>query len=93
LLPFFVALRSSPSGLNLQPWRFGVDGKTLHVYSAGRFSDIDLGIVIGSAAALAREANHEPQFAVTRSAPTALLGGKYCVTVSIEKRDTIALAR
>jgi nitroreductase len=78
------AVRSGPSAINRQPWRFAVDGSKIHVYkTASDFaSGIDIGIAIGNIEVLAIEERHPPAFSVESPAPPAYLGGTYVCSVS-----------
>jgi nitroreductase len=84
LLPFFEALRSGPSAINGQPWRFAVEGSKIHVYSKKRLAAaaVDIGIAIGNIEVWAIENNHPPAFSVVSPAPPDRLGGSYVCSVS-----------
>jgi nitroreductase len=81
LLPFFTAVRSSPSGGNLQPWRFAIDGKDVHVYTKLRRT-VDAGIALGSIEVLAIDSGHAPRFSSSKTAPATVLGGRYVASCS-----------
>jgi hypothetical protein len=84
LLPFLQAVRSGPSAINRQPWRFAVEGANIHVYKTKKdaMSHVDIGIAIGNIEVLAVENRHPPGFSVVSPAPPAYLGGTYVCTVS-----------
>jgi hypothetical protein len=60
LRAFLQAVRSGPSGINRQPWRFAVAGSLIHVYKVTKdaMSALDIGIAIGNIEVLAVENNH-----------------------------------
>jgi hypothetical protein len=84
LRPFLQAIRSGPSAINRQPWRFAVAGSLVHVYKASKsaVSALDIGIAIGNIQVLTIENNHLPGFSVVSPAPQAYLGGTYVCSVS-----------
>lgn len=83
LLSMFEALRSGPSARNLQPWRFLVDGRDIHVFCAkeNKYAMIDIGIAVANTMLLAREMNHEPRLTI-KSGITPALGGSYVCSCS-----------
>ena len=80
LTNFIEAIRSGPSAVNAQPWRFCIDGRKIHFFSVGKdkYPRHDLGIAMANVALLSKEVlNHEPKFYLEGSVPPALIGGKY----------------
>lgn len=84
LLPILAALRSGPSAINAQPWRFVVDGKNIHLFNAkgNLMSMFDIGIAIANMQMLAIDMNHKPKISF-QNGVAAPLGGKYLCSCSI----------
>lgn len=83
LLPMLSALRSGPSAINAQPWRFVVDGQNIHMFNAkgNLVSMFDIGIAIANTQMLALDMNHKPKISFKENVP-APLGGKYVCSCS-----------
>jgi hypothetical protein len=84
MLPFLQALRSSPSAVNRQPWKFAVDGARMHVFKTASdyAAGVDVGIALGNIQVLAIENGHQPAFVVVSPTPPAFIGGTYVCSVT-----------
>jgi nitroreductase len=89
LQPLLQAVRSGPSAVNCEPWKFAVDGANIHLYRIPKqfASEIDMGIAIGNIMILALESNHQPGVSILSPAPPAYLGGTYVGSVSYKATE------
>jgi len=79
------ALRSGPSAVNQQPWRFVFEGPLIHVYcgTAKYNTTFDIGIALANIALLTERTN-QPSFTLRENAPQSPIGGTYVCTFSME---------
>lgn len=68
---FCEALRSGPSAINKQPWRFVFQDNEIHLFNADvtDYSQFDMGIALANIYLLVKESGHEPHFIVKDPAP------------------------
>jgi nitroreductase len=82
---FKAALRSGPSAMNRQPWRFLFTENLIHLYNAGTndASNFDMGIALANIYLLVQDEGKEIAFVVSDSPPVSRLGGKYVISARI----------
>ena len=70
---FLTALRSGPSAINQQPWRFAIAGKEVHLFDAkfNSYSPFDMGIALANLHLLAEIRGGKCTFEVRNPAPEA----------------------
>lgn len=83
LKDFLAAIRSGPSALNIQPWRFVVSEKEVHLFDAkmSSYSQFDIGIALANLHLLKDIRGGSCTFEVKDPAPSASpLSGTYIAT-------------
>jgi hypothetical protein len=85
LLEFVQALRSGPTAMNKQPWRFVIDGGVINVFNAigNEASWFDIGIGLANIAYLLKDKGVEAKFTVLDPAPASLLEGAYVISSNL----------
>lgn len=81
---FVSSLRSGPSALNRQSWRFAISGKEVHLFDAyeNTYSAFDIGIALGNLFLLKEIRGETCNFEVRNPAPESTpIGGTYVCTV------------
>ncbi|KAK8864755.1 hypothetical protein M9Y10_010278 [Tritrichomonas musculus] len=70
---FLAALRSGPSAINLQPWRFMIDGNDVHLFDAkfNNYSPFDMGIALANLHLLAEFRGGNCTFEIRNKVPEA----------------------
>ena len=76
---FCEALRSGPSAINKQPWRFvfSEDNTEIHLFDSSNndYSQFDMGIALMNIYLLVKNSGHEPQFTVKDPPPQPFSSG------------------
>jgi len=82
---FCEALRSAPSAMNKQPWRFVFEGNEIHLFNTTNtsYSNMDMGISLATMDMSARALGMNPHFLVKDEAPEAKMGGTYIMTCTL----------
>jgi hypothetical protein len=85
LLDFLQALRSGPTGMNKQPWRFVIGGGKIHIFNLIGTDPTwyDIGIGLANIAYLLKDKGVTAQFVVLDPAPPAKLEGAYVVSANL----------
>jgi nitroreductase len=82
---FKAALRSGPSAMNRQTWRFVFIGNLIHLYNAGsnESSNFDMGIALANIFLLAQEEGKSVAFTAIEDPPQSPIGGKYVISTRL----------
>lgn len=62
LLETFMALRSAPSEKNRQPWRFVIEGSTIHLFDTEKGKNCHMGVALANIYLIAKQNGIEPKF-------------------------------
>jgi hypothetical protein len=79
------ALRSGPTGMNKQPWRFGIDAAQIHIYNAvgTEFTWWDIGIGAGNVAYFLNAKGVKPVYSVVANPPPSPIEGEYVLSLNL----------
>jgi nitroreductase len=82
---FAAALRSGPSAMNRQPWRFVFIGNLIHLYNAGtsESANFDMGIALANIRLLAQDEEKSVEFVAVEDPPGSPIGGQYVVSARL----------
>jgi nitroreductase len=86
LLDFVQALRSGPTAMNKQPWRFVIGGGAIAVFNAigNEASWYDIGIALANIAYLLKAKGVDARFEAVAAPPAGKVEGAYVISANLE---------